>query len=198
VTSRAWRSPCPCVTSISAGVGGSSIITVAQGQIKVGPESTGGAPGPACFGLGGQNATITDVFLLTGLIDPASYFGGAMKLDYERAEAAVENIATPLGLSLADALSAAERAWCQKVADSLKQYDRYTTIPADTTLAAFGGAGPFRGHRHCRCLRASTAPSFPGLAAVFSAFGIGFSDIAQSYQSRLRRPAQVRRGRCGG
>jgi N-methylhydantoinase A len=167
----------------SVGVGGSSIITVAQGQIKVGPESTGGAPGPACFGLGGQNATITDVFLLTGLIDPASYFGGAMNLDRARAEAAVrENIATPLGIDLDAALSATQAAWCRKVADSLA---RYTTIDADTTLAAFGGAGPFLVTDIADACGVQTA-IIPGLAAVFSAFGIGFSDIAQSYQSRLR------------
>ncbi len=167
----------------SVGVGGSSIITVAQGQIKIGPESTGGAPGPACFGLGGQNATITDVFLLTGLIDPASYFGGAMSLDRARAEAAVrENIATPLGIDLDAALSAMLAAWCRKVADSLA---RYTAIDADTTLAAFGGAGPFLVTDIADACGVQTA-IIPGLAAVFSAFGIGFSDIAQSYQSRLR------------
>ncbi len=176
----------PLCDVVSAGVGGSSIITVVDGRIKVGPESAGGAPGSACFGLGGQNATITDVFLLAGLIDPATYFGGTMKLDYERAQAAIEtHIATPLGLSLADALVAAEKAWIQKVADSLKQYDAGSvsgTIPANTTLAAFGGAGPFVVTAIAEASGIDSA-IIPGLAAVFSAFGIGFSDIAQSYEA---------------
>lgn len=173
----------PLCDVVSAGVGGSSIIKVENGAIKVGPESTGGAPGPACFGLGGQNATITDVFLLTGLIDPASYFGGAMKLDHARAEAAVrENIATPLGLSLKEALIAAQQAWCIRVARSLTEY---TSIDAETTLAAFGGAGPFLVTDVAEATGVSSA-IIPGLAAVFSAFGIGFSDIAQSYQAPLR------------
>jgi N-methylhydantoinase A len=173
----------PLCDVISVGVGGSSIIKVDNNVVKVGPESTGGAPGPACFGLGGQNATITDVFLLSGLIDPVSYFGGAMKLDRKRAEAAVkENIATPLGLSLDAALEAAEQGWCKKVAKSLTDY---TKVTADTTLAAFGGAGPFIVTDVADAAGIKSA-IIPGLAAVFSAFGIGFSDIAQSYQGRLR------------
>ena len=173
----------PLCDVVSVGVGGSSIIKVENGKVKVGPESTGGAPGPACFGLGGQNATITDVFLLNGLIDPASYFGGAMKLDRDRAEAAVkENIAGPLGIDLDSALEAAQKAWCEKVAVSLTDY---TKIDADTTLAAFGGAGPFLVTDVAEAAGIRSA-IIPGLAAVFSAFGIGFSDIAQSYQSRLR------------
>jgi N-methylhydantoinase A/oxoprolinase/acetone carboxylase beta subunit len=173
----------PLCDVVSVGVGGSSVITAAGKAVKVGPESTGAAPGPACFALGGTDATITDVFLLTGLIDPAAYFGGGMKLDRERAETAIrENVAKPLGLSLDAALEAAEDAWCRKVAESLT---RYTKVDAETVLAAFGGAGPF--------IVTDIADAagierviIPGLAAVFSAFGIGFSDIAQSYQSRLR------------
>ncbi|WP_018990696.1 hydantoinase/oxoprolinase family protein [Aromatoleum toluclasticum] len=172
----------PLCDVVSVGVGGSSIIKAAGRSMQVGPESTGGAPGPACFGLGGQNATITDVFLLTGLIDPVSYFGGAMKLDRDRAEAAIrDNIAGPLGLDLDAALEAAQKAWCHKVAGSLIEY---TPIDADTTLAAFGGAGPFLVTDVAEAAGIGRA-IIPGLAAVFSAFGIGFSDIAQSYQSRL-------------
>lgn len=172
----------PLCDVVSVGVGGSSIIKAASRSIRVGPESTGGAPGPACFGLGGQNATITDVFLLAGLIDPASYFGGTMKLDRQRAEAAVrDNIAAPLGLDLDAALAAGQKAWCQKIAGSLIEY---TPIDADTTLAAFGGAGPFLVTDVAEAAGIERA-IIPGLAAVFSAFGIGFSDIAQSYQSRL-------------
>ncbi len=173
----------PLCEVVSVGVGGSSIIKVENKKVKVGPESTGGAPGPACFGLGGQNATITDVFLLTGLIDPVSYFGGAMKLDRARAEAAVkENIAVPLGIDLDAALEAAQKAWGQKVAENLTGYTR---IDANTTLAAFGGAGPFLVTDIAEAAGIKSA-IIPGLAAVFSAFGIGFSDIGQSYQGRIR------------
>src|ERR1035437_5258649 len=71
----------------STGVGGSSIIAVQDGQIAVGPESVGAAPGPACFGFGGTRATITDVNLLLGVLDPQTYLNGEMFLGAERARA---------------------------------------------------------------------------------------------------------------
>jgi len=174
----------PLCDVVSVGVGGSSIIKVVGGRIQVGPESVGGAPGPACFGLGGTEATITDAFLVLGLLDPASYFGGELKIDVERARAAVlDKVGKPLGLSCEQAAEAMEQAWVRKVADSLKAY---AEITADTTLAAFGGAGPFI---VCRIAEAAgiTQVVIPGLAAVFSAFGIGFSDIAHEYEALLER-----------
>ncbi|NKF21854.1 hydantoinase/oxoprolinase family protein [Solimonas marina] len=166
----------------SAGVGGSSILSVVDGRIKVGPESVGGAPGPACFGLGGTEATITDAFLVQGLLDPVSYFGGELKIDVERARAAIdERIAKPLKLSVEDAAAAMEQAWVQKVADALKAF---TTITPDTTLAAFGGGGPFLATRIAEAAGIKQV-LIPGLAAVFSAFGIGFSDIAHEYEAPL-------------
>ena len=170
---------------VSAGVGGSSIISVVDGKIKVGPESVGGAPGPACFGLGGKEATATDAFLLMNLLDPASYFGGELKIDVERARTAItENVAKPLGLTPEQAAEAMESAWAQKVVDSLKAF---TEITPDTTLAAFGGAGPFVVCKVAEAAGMSQAV-IPGLAAVFSAFGIGFSDIAHEYEARLASP----------
>jgi len=166
----------------SHGVGGSSIIKVVDGKLKVGPESVGGAPGPACFGLGGKEATITDAFLLLGLLDPASFFGGELKIDVERARAAIlENVARPLKLDETAAAQAMEKAWVEKVAASLKQFTRITP---DTTLAAFGGGGPFV---VCKVAEAAGINRIviPGLAAVFSAFGIGFSDIAHHYEAPL-------------
>ena len=124
---------------VSAGVGGSSIIRVAGERIAVGPESVGSAPGPACFGLGGTQATITDAFTLAGLLDPASFFGGKLQLDKARARQAVHaHVAEPLKMGELEALAAMEAAWVKKVADSLTAY---ASIRPDTTLAAFGGAG---------------------------------------------------------
>lgn len=172
----------PLCNVTSAGVGGSSIIRVVDGRIQVGPDSVGGAPGPACFGLGGTQATITDAFLVLGLLDPASFFGGELQIDVERARAAVtEHIAGPLGLDCEQAAAAMEKAWVNKVVDSLQAYG---PITPDTTLAAFGGGGPLIA---CRVAEAAglTQVIIPGLAAVFSAFGIGFSDIAHEYEVRL-------------
>lgn len=166
----------------SIGLGGGSIIRVEDGEIIVGPESVGGAPGPACFGLGGKQATITDVFLLTGMLDPATYFGGELKLDKDRAENAVRtNVAEPLGRSMDETMFAMRNAWVGRIAESLKEY---TDIDSDTTLAGFGGAGAF----------ASTAIAdaagikrliIPGKSAVFSAYGINFSPLSHQYQASV-------------
>jgi N-methylhydantoinase A/oxoprolinase/acetone carboxylase beta subunit len=169
---------------VNAGVGGSSIIRVADGKITVGPQSVGSAPGPACFGLGGLEATITDAFLLGGLLDPSSYFGGELKIDVERARAAIAaRISKPLGLSDTDAVKAMEAAWAGKVAQELRNY---THITPDTTLAAFGGAGPFV---VCKVAEAAGIGKviIPGLAAVFSAYGIGFSDIGHEFSASLEK-----------
>lgn len=171
----------------SHGVGGSSIIRVdADGKgrkkILVGPESVGSAPGPACFGFGGTEATITDAFLVAGLLDPASFFGGELNIDAVRARAAIDtHVAKPLGLSVEAAAAAMEDAWIAKIAAALQ---RYTTITPKTTLAAFGGAGPFAACKIADAVGA-TRVLIPGLAAVFSAFGIGFSDIAHEYAAPL-------------
>jgi len=173
----------PLCDVVSAGVGGSSIIKVESKTIKVGPESVGGAPGPACFGLGGKEATMTDAFLLMGLLDPASYFGGELKIDVARASAAIaEKVARPLGLSEEKAAQAMEDAWVAKIAASLKDY---APVTPDTVLAAFGGAGPFVVCKVAEAIGVNKVV-IPGLAAVFSAFGIGFSDIAHRFEAPLR------------
>ena len=172
----------PLCDVVSVGVGGSSIIRTEGKAIIVGPQSVGSAPGPACFGLGGREATITDAFLVQGLLDPASYFGGELKIDLERARAAItEKVGGPLKMDEVAAAEAMEAAWVAIIAASLK---RYTTITPDTVLAAFGGGGPLVA---CKVAEAAGISRIiiPGLAAVFSAFGIGFSDVGHQYQAPL-------------
>jgi N-methylhydantoinase A len=167
---------------VSVGVGGSSIIKAANGKLSVGPESVGGAPGPACFGLGGTLATITDAALVQGLLDPQTYFGGQLKIDVARARAAIEeHVAKPLGITVDAAAAAMVEDWVAKIANALKAQAK---IGADTVLAAFGGAGPLLA---CRVADAAGIRSIivPALAPVFSAFGIGFSDVGHEYELPL-------------
>lgn len=172
----------PLCEVLSAGVGGSSIFRVAQGRMTIGPDSVGALPGPACFGRGGKQATITDASLLCGILDPLSYFGGAMKLDADRAATAVAlNVADPLGLSLDAALLKMEQAYEEKVAAELH---RFTTVSANTTLLAFGGAGPLNACGIADKAGIATV-AVPLMAAVFSAYGIGCCDISQSYSATL-------------
>ncbi len=172
----------PLSDIVSIGVGGGSILRVEEDGMRVGPDSVGGAPGPACFGMGGREATITDALLVMGLLDPRTYFGGEMNLDRDRAVAVIENnIAGKLGISVESAVHRMLDLWAQKIAEGLKQY---TDISADTVLTAFGGGGPMA------VLNVAAAAGIdkvliPRLAAVFSAHGIGFSDIAHSAENRL-------------
>ena len=162
----------------SPGVGGSSIFSVNGKNIKVGPESVGAVPGPASFGRGGKESTMTDVNLLMGLLDPQTFFGGGLKLDIDRARAAiVENVANPLGISSDEALVRLRDAYDKKVSDEMVGF---ADISDDTALLAFGGAGPMSA---CGIAdKAGIKTVFiPKTAAVFSAFGIGSCDIGQSY-----------------
>jgi N-methylhydantoinase A/oxoprolinase/acetone carboxylase beta subunit len=169
----------------SSGVGGSSIIAVTDGRIVVGPESVGAAPGPACFGFGGKSATITDVNLLLGVLDPATYLDEAFTLDADRSRAVVINtVAEPLGVSLEEALVQMEAAYFATVARSFAD----EIVDADdTTLAAFGGAGPMSACGAAR-LNGVKRVLIPKLASIFSAYGISFSDIGQHYGVALSDP----------
>lgn len=172
----------PLCDIVSSGIGGSSIIKANGSGLQVGPESMGGQPGPACFGLGGQEATITDAFLVLGLLDPEAYFGGELRIDPERARAAVlANVGNPSSLDEVQAAVAMEDAWVAKVVRSLQKVAGTTE---GTTLAAFGGAGPLV---VCKVAEAAgiSRVVIPGMAAVFSAFGIGFSDIGHRFEAVL-------------
>ncbi|MEQ8268088.1 MAG: hydantoinase/oxoprolinase family protein [Parvibaculum sp.] len=168
----------------SIGAGGGSIIRAEDGKILVGPESVGSAPGPACFARGGTSATMTDAFLALGILDPQSYFGGRMVLDRERAARAImAHVGDPLGLPLAEAAEAMAAAYHGKIAATLKAWAGENP---DATLLAFGGAGPMSacGVAEMAGLKTVLIPKF---AAVFSAYGIAFSDIEHSYMAELAR-----------
>lgn len=166
----------PMSNVVSVGVGGSSIIGVTDGRLTVGPRSVGAAPGPACFGLGGTEATITDVNLLLGVLDPGTYLDGQLHLDADRARAAItETVADPLGISVEEALLRMETAYFETMASAIT-----ALVREDTTLAAFGGAGPMSACGAAR-LAGVKRVLIPRLAAVFSAFGISFSDVGKSY-----------------
>ncbi|WOQ15869.1 hydantoinase/oxoprolinase family protein [Raineyella sp. W15-4] len=167
----------------SKGVGGSSVIAVQDGTITVGPRSVGATPGPACFGFGGRQATITDVNLLLGVLDADTYMDGTFRLDPERSRTVItETIAQPLGISLEEALVRMEQAYFAALADSFAHL-----ITPDTTLAAFGGAGPMSAAGAARIAGVRDV-LIPRTAAVFSAFGISFSDIGKSYEAGVPTP----------
>lgn len=172
----------PLCNVVSVGVGGSSIIRVTGAMINVGPESVGSTPGPACFGFGGSQATMTDAFVAMGLLDPATYFGGELALDISLAHSAIDRmVAQPLGLNVEQTLVRMENAWVAKVVDSLRAA---VPLHEQTILTAFGGAGPLVATKIAAAAGIDRV-LIPGLAAVFSAFGVGFSDIFHEFEAAL-------------
>ncbi len=169
----------PLCDILSAGVGGSSVLGFKEGVYRVGPQSVGAAPGPACFARGGELPTITDVYLLMGLFDPQTYFAGKLKIDRALAEKAIQrHVAQPAGKTLEQALLELDTAYHQVMADAITGH---AAVDADTVLMAFGGAGPMSA-----CLVADLAQVntviVPHAAAVFCAYGIGFSDVHYHYE----------------
>lgn len=170
----------------SFGLGGSSIIRVEDGVLKVGPESVGSVPGPVCFGRGGTDVTVTDALLLAGVIDGENYLGGELKLDHNRATAAIQkNIAEPMGVPLATATERVIRSFeAEAAAALLKALAVSGQKASDATLLAFGGGGPMIASGIAReaGIRRIIVPE---MAAVFSAYGVGFSSLAHQYQAEL-------------
>src|SRR5258708_8161907 len=142
--------------SESLGAGGSCVLRVSDGKILVGPESVGGGPGPACFGYGGREATITDAYLLLGILNAESYFGGALRLDADRAKAAItENVAKLIGTTLDEALMKMEEAYVGKIAAAI------SLLAVRGSHARFlprRGGGPLLAFKIARklCIREST------------------------------------------
>ncbi|HYT38637.1 MAG TPA: hydantoinase/oxoprolinase family protein [Acidimicrobiia bacterium] len=165
------------------GAGGGSICWVdSRGAPRVGPRSAGADPGPACYGRGGTEPTVTDVAVALGLIDPDYFLGGTMRLDPTAAEAALTNgIAGPLGVDVDTACIGLYRI----VADTMANAVRSATVekgydPRRFTVVSFGGAGGLFITEICRMMGIGEIV-IPDDAAVFSAAGLLWSDAVRSF-----------------
>ena len=170
---------------VSIGYGGSSVFRVDQDDIRIGPDSVGAAPGPACFGRGGTQPTITDALLLAGVLDPENYLGGELRLDPALAEEVIgAAVARPLGLSVAAAVQHMIAAYEKQVAGHLREILGNRGVGGGGDLLAFGGGGPMNacGIAEAAGFRRLIVPAY---ASVFSAYGLGFSDLAHQYRVPL-------------
>ena len=169
----------PVIDVVSIGAGGGSVawIEPGTGLVKVGPQSAGAVPGPACYGAGGTRPTVTDANLLLGRLDADYFLGGQRRLHADLATAAIEtHLAAPTGLSVHEAAMAVVDILDARMADLV----RMSTIgrgydPREFALFAFGGAGPL----HVGAYAADVGTQrtvVPTNSAVFSAFGIAASD----------------------
>jgi N-methylhydantoinase A len=162
----------PSIDMIEIGAGGGSIAHAdALGLLKVGPESAGSAPGPACYGRGGTQPTVTDADLVLGLLDADNFLGGDMKLDRAAADRAIATLAQALDLSPQRAARGIFRVVTEAMAAAARAHatDRgvdYRGMP----LFAFGGAGPVHACEVASLLQSSSV-IVPPQPSVLSAFG---------------------------
>ncbi|KQV75371.1 hydantoin utilization protein A [Aeromicrobium sp. Root344] len=139
-----YRIAVPLIDVHTIGSGGGSVAWVdSAGALRVGPESAGAFPGPACYGRGGERPTITDANVVLGYIEPSFFVGGAIELDVEAARSAIEeHVAKPLGMSIEEAAVGISRIANHAMSDAL----RFVSVsrgrdPRDYALMAFGGGG---------------------------------------------------------
>jgi N-methylhydantoinase A len=162
----------PCIDLIEIGAGGGSIAHIdALGLLKVGPQSAGSRPGPACYGRGGREPTVTDADVVLGLIDPDRFLGGTMQLDSSAATDAVGRLASRLGRSTVETARGICRLVCETMAGAVKAHAAERGVDfRGVPLLAFGGAGPVHACEVAEILKSETV-IFPPLASVYSAFG---------------------------
>jgi N-methylhydantoinase A len=182
----------PMLDVHTVGAGGGSIVRIDEvGRIKVGPESMGAHPGPACYGFGGNEPTLTDVNLLMGLLDPSSFANGEVQLDEKRSEEVIkEKIAKPLDIDLYSAIVGIYRVVTNQIAEEIRTITlERGRDPREYTLVAFGGGGPLHAAGVARELGIGKViiPKYPGL---FSARGIATADFSHDYVRSIVQPLE--------
>jgi N-methylhydantoinase A len=184
----------PMLQVRTLGAGGGTLAFIGpDGLLKVGPESAGASPGPACYGRGGERPTVTDANLVLGALAADNVLGGRMTLDRAAAEAAIKtHVADPLGLSVVEAAAGIIRIVNTNMAVDLRlAFQSRGEDPRRYMLAAFGGAGPLHSALLARDLKIPTvvAPLYPGLN---SAMGLLQTSVRHVYlQSSVARLPEI-------
>jgi N-methylhydantoinase A len=181
----------PVLDLVEIGAGGGSIAWVdSGGRLRVGPHSAGADPGPACYGKGGREPTVTDANLVLGRLNPRYFLGGELELDVARAGATLEErCARTLGLGVVEVAHAiveianAAMVSALRLVSVKRGYD-----PRDFTLLAFGGAGPLHANRLAAetQIAATIIPQSPGTT---SALGVLITDLKHDYAQTLLQRA---------
>jgi 5-oxoprolinase (ATP-hydrolysing)/N-methylhydantoinase A len=176
----------PVIDMIEIGAGGGSIARVDPlGLLKVGPHSAGADPGPACYGQGGEEPTVTDANLLLGYLDARFFLGGRMPLDRAAAEAAMGRVAVPLGLVPLAAAWGVYTIVCENMAAAARVHIvEKGRDPRRYAMVGFGGAGPAHAARVARILgvREVIVPPASGVAA---ALGFLVAPLSFEFSSSL-------------
>ena len=171
----------PVIDMIEIGAGGGSIAWLdSLGLLRVGPNSAGSDPGPACYGRGGTHPTVTDADLVLGYLDPSYFLGGRMALDVAAAERAIaQHVAVPLGLSVEEAALGIHRVVNESMANAARVHIiEKGHDPRRFAMLAFGGAGPVHAFQVARLLHLQSL-LVPLGAGVASAFGFLAAPVAK-------------------
>jgi N-methylhydantoinase A len=188
----------PMIDIFEVGTGGGSIAYIAEGNaMRVGPRSAGSMPGPACYGRGGSEPTVTDANLVLGRLDPDHFLGGTMRLDLAAAERAIrDRLAGPLGLDPVAAAEGIVRIAVTSMSYAVKGVTTERGLDAGAfAMVVYGGAGPLHASGIARELgiRRVIIPSAPG---HFSAYGMLFGDLRYDFvRSCFERLATASFGR---
>ncbi|HVW47022.1 MAG TPA: hydantoinase/oxoprolinase family protein [Solirubrobacterales bacterium] len=178
----------------SIGAGGGSLIQVdTVGSLRVGPESAGSKPGPACYGLGGTQPAMSDAYVAMGLLQPNLFLGGEMTLDRDRAHEALASVGDRIGMSVTDLAQGAWDIMNTNIAAAIRGMTINRGLdPRECSLFPYGGAGAMHAVSVARELGIPevTVPYFPG---GFSAFGMIVSRKRVEYSTAAMKPV----GRLG-
>jgi N-methylhydantoinase A len=173
--------------SIACGGGSIARVDPHSGALRVGPESAGATPGPACYGRGTE-PTVTDADIVLGLVDPDRFLGGRMPLDRAAAERAVGLLARQLGLSLEETAAGIVHINSHSAATLIRQRTVEQGLdPREFVVYAFGGAGPVHAFGFAEELGVGEVviPLGNG-ASLLSAYGIAASDVVRSFERECR------------
>ena len=179
----------PVIDVSEVGAGGGSIVRIdAGGALKVGPDSAGAVPGPACYAKGGTEATVTDASVVLGYLNPLHLAGGTVPIESGRARSAVQKIATQLGLDLLESAHGIHRLANSTMMRAVKAVSTYRgRDPRDFTLFAFGGNGGI----HAAALAEEMQMErviVPPAAGVFSAVGLLCANLEAVRSRAFLRP----------
>lgn len=174
------------------GAGGGSIAKTKDQILQVGPESAGAVPGPACYGAGGENPTITDAALILGYLDPERFLGGKLKVYPDLSQKSIhEKISKPLGLTDVQASVRIFEILIAKTVGAVKQITIERGLdPREFKLIAFGGAGPLIGPMVGREMNLETVV-IPALPGTFSALGMLMTDLEYEFSNTVLKPLDI-------
>ncbi|MGW5019325.1 hydantoinase/oxoprolinase family protein [Streptomyces cacaoi] len=175
----------PMINLHTIGAGGGSLAYAEGTALRVGPESAGAVPGPACYGRGGTRATVTDANCVLGRVDAGSFAGGGMRLDPDAAHRAVEQLAGELDMDPVALASGICDVGNAKMAQAIRTLTvEHGREPGQFALLAFGGAGPMHAAFIAREIGITqvVVPRFPG---AFSAWGMLESDVRRDFSMQF-------------